>query len=313
MASVIVLGAKGRFGRAAVAAFSAAGWEVTALARSWPVTDAPLRAVSVDVMDAPALARACVGHDVIVNAVHPPYPKWSTDVPRITASVIAAARTSGATVMIPGNLYNYGSDLPSVLDEDTPWRGDIRKGDIRIQMERAFRDSGVPTIVLRAGDFIEAERTGNWFDSHIAARASRGRLVYPGPRDLDHVWAYLPDMARAMVGLAQRREDFAAFEEFGFEGYALTGNDLCALVEQAMGREMRVGRFPWWALRILALGHPLMREVVEMRYLWTRPHRIDGTKLRRTLPEFKPTPASVAIEAALVAQLPADLGATRTA
>ncbi len=138
--------------------------------------------------------------------------------------------------MIPGNVYNYGRAMPPVLTEDTPWRAETRKGKIRIRMENAYRDSGVRTIVLRGGDFLEAAKTGNWFDSHIAAKAWQGKLTYPGPRDIEHAWAYLPDMARALVGLAEKRLEFGAFKEFGFPGLALDGNALIAAVAAVTGK-----------------------------------------------------------------------------
>ncbi|WP_299615412.1 NAD-dependent epimerase/dehydratase family protein [uncultured Tateyamaria sp.] len=291
MASVIVLGAKGRFGRAAAQAFASAGWDVTRAGRGLTGPGC----VEVNAMDADALTHVCAGHDVIVNAVHPPYPEWTAKVPVLTSALIAAARVTDATVMIPGNLYNYGSEVPELLTEDTPWVPNTRKGNIRIRMERAYRDAGVRTIVLRGGDFLEGAKTGNWFDTYIAPKAQQGKLTYPGPRDQVHAWAYLPDMARAMVGLAERRAEFAAFEEFGFGGYALTGNEMIALVEQAVGRPMRVSRLPWFALRVMALWSPLMREVLEMKYLWFRPHAVDGSKLRAALPEFRPTPVQEAI------------------
>lgn len=302
MVSVIVLGAKGRFGRNAVTAFEAAGLDVTALARNWPDGASRTRRVSVDIRDVPALTKACAGHAVIVHAVHPLYHQWTREMPGITAAVIAAARESGATVMIPGNIYNYGATLPEVLREETAWAGNTRKGAVRIRMEDAFRDSGVRTIVLRAGDFFEGTKTGNWFEDHIAAQAPAGKLRYPGPHDLPHAWAYLPDMARAMAGLAERREVFETFEEFGFEGYTLTGEALRELVAQAVGRDVRFVPFPWVGLRLMALGSPMMREVLEMRYLWQRAHRVDGSKLRAALPDFVPTPPEDAFRAALGAR-----------
>jgi len=295
MKSVIVLGAKGRFGGAASDAFSNAGWRVVRAGRGLTGDGS----VSVDATDVAALTAACMGHDVIVNAVHPPYPAWSEAVPHLTDTLIAAARKSGGTVMIPGNIYNYGHDLPVRLTEDTPWVGNHRKAEIRIRMERAYRDSGVPTIVVRGGDFIEASKTGNWFDTYIANKASTGSVCYPGPRDQVHAWAYLPDMARACVALAERRTSFDRFEEFGFGGFALTGDALIDLIAQAVGKPMRTRTFPWWFLNVARLWSPLIREVVEMRYAWEKPHAIDDTKLRAALPDFQYTPASVAIADAL--------------
>ena len=295
MASVIVLGAKGRFGREAAAAFAEAGWIVTRAGRGMTGRGC----VDVDSTDAVALTRACAGTDVIVNAVNPPYHHWARTVPEITRAVIAAAMASGATVMIPGNVYNYGRDLPPVLREDTPWVGNTRKGSIRIRMEEAYRDSGVRTIVLRGGDFLVTEQTGNWFEAHIAPKAHQGKLTYPGPLDQKHSWAYLPDIARALVGLAEMRATFGAFEEFGFEGCTLTGAELVSYVETIIGKPMRVSTLPWFAVRLMGLWSPLMREVIEMRYLWQRPHAIDGAKLRAALPDFQPTPVREVISACL--------------
>lgn len=304
MSSVIVLGAKGRFGRAAVAAFEEAGWAVSELARDWPDDIGRTRRVVADATDPTALTRACMGHDVIVNAINPPYPAWAAQVPLVTTAVIAAARASGATVMIPGNIYNYGCDMPPVLTEGTPWRVKTRKGGIRIRMEQAFRDSGIRTVVLRGGDFLEATKTGNWFDSHIAAKAWQGKMTYPGPRDIEHSWAFLPDMARAMVALAEKRRDFDPFETFGFGGFALDGNALIEAVEAATRQKMRVSTIPWPLMRVLGLFSPQIREVLEMRYLWNVPHRIDGGKLAAALPDFRPTPVKEAI-ARCVTQAPA--------
>ena len=305
MGQVIILGAKGRFGRAAAQAFRAAGWDVTEAARNWASEAQSPKCIEVDVRQEAELAAACHGKDVIVNAVHPPYHHWTREVPKITQAVIAAARSSGASVILPGNVYNYGNDLPPVLREATPWVGNTRKGAIRIRMEHAYRDAGVRTIVLRGGDFIEAERSGNWFDTHIAHKAWAGKLTYPGPRDQVHAWAYLPDFASACVQLAERRDRFQAFEEFGFPGFSLTGHALSDLVGRAVGHEMKVSRFPWFALYIMSLWSPLIREVLEMRYLWSRPHRIDGTKLNAALPDFVPTAPEVAIAAALAPHGPA--------
>ncbi len=301
---VIILGAKGRFGRAAVDAFLDAGWQVRAFARSWKgeTTVTGVEQITGDAFDAKILAEVASGCDVIVNALNPPYPRWRDDLPRLTASVIHAAKKSGASVMIPGNVYNYGAGMPELLSEDTPHEPTARKGRLREEMETSYANAsndGVQTMILRAGDFIERQKTGNWFDSHIAANIGKGRVMYPAALDRLHAWAYLPDSARAMVGLAEKRNDFSNFEQFGFAGYELTGLDLIKAMEKASGRTLRVKSLPWSMVRILGLIMPQMREVVEMRYLWDTPHSIDGEKLAQALPDFEPTPLSLAIADAL--------------
>lgn len=290
--TVLVLGARGRFGRHAAQAFRAAGWRVRALTRGAPA-EAADEAVIGDGASAGDVARAALGVDVIVQGLNPPYPDWARDLPRFTEALLAGARASGATVLLPGNVYGYGSDLPEVLTEETPQRPDTRKGRLRVELEwslHAAAERGeIRAIVLRAGDFIDDRIAGNWLDTHLTKDVARGRFVYPGPLDRAHAWAWLPDLARAAEALAARRAALPPFAAFGFAGVSPTGAELAEAVGRAAGRPMTVRRFPWPLLRLSAPVWPLAREVLEMRYLWERPHRIDGAALARVLPELRAT------------------------
>jgi nucleoside-diphosphate-sugar epimerase len=254
--------------------------------------------MTCDASDKSAVIAAAQGVDVIVHAINPLYPDWATELPIFTANIIAAGIASGATVMIPANVYPFGEDTPVVLREGNAPIPSTRKGAMRVTMESAFEDAakdGLRTIILRGGDYIERTKSGNWFDSHIANKAHKGRFTYPGPMDRVHAWAYLPDMARAMVDLARVRADFPTFTALGFEGYSLTGAELKAAVALAAGRPQKTGSIPWWIIRMVGVFNPLMYELVEMRYLWTTPHRVDGDAMRAVLPDFKPTPLSDAM------------------
>ncbi|MEM8606040.1 MAG: NAD(P)H-binding protein [Myxococcota bacterium] len=301
---VLVIGANGRMGRWAVEAFLERGWIVRAYVRAGSahrVRDGIL-VIEGDAFDGDAVAKAADGVNVIVNAVNPPYDRWETDVPTITQSVLGAARSSGATVIVPGNVYNYGAGMPESLREDTPHDPTTKKGSLREQMETDYRaavDEGVQTLVVRAGDFIERQETGNWFDTYVANKVDCGKVTYPGPMDRVHSWAYLPDLARAMAMLAERRNELAGFETFGFPGFSVTGKELVDAIEEATGRTMRVRGFPWPAVRLLGLFNKQMREVVEMRYLWSVPHGIDGTKMQAALPDFQPNDLQDALREAL--------------
>ena len=290
---VLILGARGRLGRAAHSAFHAAGWTVTAFARHPLSTDTDADWFYGNAFDPKPVAAASEGADVIVNALNPPYHHWSHALPRITTSVLAAARVTGASVLIPGNVYNYGEAMPALLNEQTPHHPTTRKGRLREDMEAAYRDAaqdGIQTIVVRAGDFIERAKTGNWFDTYLTQRISKGVLTYPGPTDLPHAWAYLPDLGRAMAQVAHRRTDLSMFESIGFPGHTFTGAELRDHAATLLGRPVRIRAFPWTMLRLMAIFSPMLREVVEMRYLWNRPHAIDGTKFRRLCPDFAATP-----------------------
>ncbi len=295
---VLILGANGRFGRATHKAFSDAGWDVTALVR--PGKSHTGKTIEADASDPDALAAAAKGFDVIVNALNPPYHKWTEMLPVLTASVIAAARTSGATVLIPGNVYNFGTNPPSLLSTETPQAAAKGKGALRVEMERSFRDApSIRTIILRGGDFIEAEKTGNWFDGQITNKVDKGVITYPGPTDQIHAWAYLPDMARAAVELCEIRETLPRFADVPFAGFALTGDELITAIEAATDNTLKVKTIPWGIMSAVGLFSPVIREVIAMRYLWNKPHQLDGRALDTLLPDFKPTPLNVAMQQVL--------------
>lgn len=279
--SALVLGSHGTFGSAAANSFATAGWQVRRFNQK---TD--------------DLGASAAGVDVIVNGWNPQgYKNWDTEVPRITAEVIDAARASGATVLVPGNVYNFGT-APGPWSETTPQAAHTRKGQIRIDMENTYRAAatdGVRIIVLRAGDYLARESKSSWLPQVITAHIARGRFTYLGNLEINHAWAYVPDMARAALALAERRADLPAYADINFPGYTLTGQDMQSHLEVILGRKLRRTGFPWWAMRLAAPFWTLAGEIHELRYLWDVPHSLDGTLFGELVPDFRATPVRAAL------------------
>lgn len=269
MAVVLILGASGLFGAQAARAFAAAGWEVRRYRRG---TD---------------MAAAAQGADVIVNGLNPPmYHDWARLIPQITAQVIAAARASGAMVILPGNVYVYG-DQSGPWGPDRPHRPCSRKGAIRAAMEAEYRASGLPVIILRGGDYLDENAAGSVMNMVVMKGLARGRLTAIAAPDVPRAYAYLPDMARAAVALAERRADLPRFADLPFAGLAFTLNDWRAVVEWQSGRKMQLQPFAWWQLALLAPFWELAHELREMRYLYETPHHLDPGPLAAVLPDFQ--------------------------
>jgi nucleoside-diphosphate-sugar epimerase len=322
--TVMVLGANGRLGRAAVAAFAAAGWAVRAVVRphghraapaAWP---AGVRLVSADALDTDALAPAAQGVDVIVNALNPDYTQWDRLLPPLTAAVIALAERSGTTLMLAGSVYNFGKQLPPVLTEDTPFVGNHPKARQRIALEAALAEAaaqrGVRSIVIRAGDFLGDE--GTWIDLAMAKGLARGRFVQPGATDLQHAWAWLPDLAQVFVRVAGiARADRAAaggqavlpaHAVLHYAGLTLTGAQLQQAFEAALGRPLQTAGLPWWLLRLVSPVAAMPRALLEMRHLWQRPHQLDETRLAALIGPVPHTPLDAVVRECL-ARLPENL------
>lgn len=280
--SVLILGGTGRFGRHATLAFETLGWDVHQYNRDSGILDSSAR-----------------GMDVIVNAWNPQYPDWAKDVPEITRKVIKAAKSSGATVIIPGNVYVFGEDAPDVYDENTPHRATNGLGRIRIEMERAYKDAGVKTIIIRAGDFIDTQASGNWFDMMLTPKLDKGKFIYPGDADAVHAWAWLPDVTRAAALLAEKRDELPVFCDVPYGGYAITGNELRREIEAVVGRNVTLKQMGWLPIQIAKPFWKLAKYILEMRYAWSKPHRLSNHRLKALLPDFEPTPLKQALAQAL--------------
>lgn len=267
MSVVLIAGASGLFGSHASTAFAAAGWQVRHYQRG---TD-----------------MAAQGADVIVNAMNPPnYHNWAQVIPQITAQVLDAARKTGATILVPGNVYNYGT-AAGPWGPDTPQNPQTRKGKIRVQMEAEYRASGLPVIILRGGDYLDADGRAQGMRHNLAALA-KGKITPFGAPDVPRAYAYLPDMAQAAVMLAERRADLPRFADIPFAGVTFSMTDMRTAFEHMSGRRLRFGKFPWAVMRLTAPFWEMARELLEMRYLHDLPHRLDPAPLAAILPDFKP-------------------------
>jgi nucleoside-diphosphate-sugar epimerase len=302
---ILILGAAGRLGYVAAQTFRDAGWRVASLVRP----GAPARAASgtesieIDALDHAAVAEAARGSGVVLHALNPTITDWGKLALPLAYSAVTAAETAGATLIFPGNLYNYGSPMPPVIDERTPMRASSHKGRLRIAIEdrlqEAAEERGVHTVILRAGDFFGGGGRGSWLDLVITKDLAKLRLAYPGPLDVMHAWAYLPDLAATLVRLAAIRETLRPFATFGFPGHAVTGEEFTRALAKAVRNRLRVTRMSWWLIHALSPFMPLPKELSELHYLWREPHRISGDTLDVAIGEIPHTPLDVAAARAI--------------
>lgn len=312
--SVLILGARGRLGLAAAGAFAQAGWTVHAQVR--PGASGPAIAgvqwLGARPDDTAALAAWARDAQVVVQGLNPVYTHraWRAELPRLTQAAIDVSRALGATLMLPASVYNFGAGMPPVLHEDTPQVPTTLKGRLRIATERqileAAQDGALKAVVIRAGDFFGGGR-GAWLDLVMAKELARGKFTYPGPLDVPTAWAFLPDLARSFVAVAEQQHRLPAFETLHFRGHALTSQDWAAAAgaiaqEQGWlrnGAALRVASLSWPMMRLLALFMPTIAAACEMRYLWRTPHALANDRLLALIGDEPRTPFAVALRAAL--------------
>jgi nucleoside-diphosphate-sugar epimerase len=309
---VLVLGAAGGVGGEIARQMRDTGWEVRAMKRGL-AGEGGLRDginwVGGDALNGEDVRSAARGASVIVHAVNPPgYRNWAKLVVPMVDNTIAAARRVGATVVLPGTVYNFGPDAFPVLHEDSPQHPVTRKGAIRVELEerlRAYAERGGRVLIVRSGDFFGPSAGNNWFSQGLIKPGQPVRTVYrPGAPGVGHEWGYLPDVARTVVELLEKGaalEPFARFHMAGHwdsDGTHMTGA-IARVVAKRTGVEPRVLDFPWWLVKWGAPFNTTLREMQEMRYLWQKSLWMENARLEAVLGREPHTPWDVAVEATL--------------
>jgi len=310
-APTLILGGTGGFGRAMVREMLHRGQPARCLVRNLDRAatllgeDPGLELIQGDAQDQKTVVKAAEGCRAIIHAINYPYPKWVPNMARAIAHVIAAARVSNATILFPGNVYGLGPQCSAPLAEDAPNHPAGHKGELRVTLEdsllHATEEGSVRVIVLRAGDYF-GPTVRNGLVDPIFANAVAGKAIRTfGNLEAAHQWAYVPDLACAALELLEMEASLRAFEVFHFAGYVATPEQ--DFLEQVAGQAGHSGLairvIPWSALKLAAMFDATVRELMELRYLFDQSVILEGSKLRKTLPDFKETPIAEAIRVTL--------------
>ena len=299
--NVTVLGSNGHLGNAAIVAFHQAGWAVTGLGRSNRRPIAGTQFIAGDADDLDVVKAAIADADVVVHGLHLRYDRWGNGRAEAQLQVVLdAMKGSGKTLLFPGTIYNYRAG-DRLVGPDLRQEAEAPRGAIRIRLEqmlaRAAREDGFQVIILRAGDFYGPGNRGEWFEAAMLMDHAKGKVYHMADLDLRHSWAYLPDLGRAFVALAEKRSDVARFENFHFAGHWVSHRQMMTAIRKAVPRPLEPAPLAWWMLRAVGLVNPVMRDIYRMRYLWLNEMELVDRRLDAMLgPDFV-TPFEQAVAA----------------
>ena len=282
--TILVIG-YGAVGRPVVQALLQRGEAVRVAQRS-PIADLPQGATYMpcDVLDAASVRNAVQGAAQVVLAVGFTYDSrlWRAVWPKTIGNLIEACAETGARIVFVDNLYQLGP-------QTEPRREDMKLADVgekpRILAEvtRAWMAASaagrVRMAALRCTDFY-GPGVGV---SHLGASAfgslAQGKpALLIAPPDTPHDFAYVPDIARAVVTLLDAPDD--AFGQVWNMPCApiRTPRDILRLGAAAIGVKPRVTAVPFWLLPLLGLAVRFMKEVADVGFTWDRPYEVDARK-----------------------------------
>lgn len=244
-------------------------------------------AIIADAADVDAVTRAADGAETIFVVTNPPYTTWPRDWPPVFDAAITAAERTGASLVVMGNLYPYGSPN-GPMTEHTPELTTETKGLVRKAgwhaVREATREGRIRGVEVRASDYFGAGSGGTahlgeaFFTRILSSKTARG----VGDVDLEHSWSYVPDIVTTLSAAA----DWSG--EWGRIWHVPSGTphpraEIAAQLNALYGTTGEAAAYPQWMLRALGTFSPMMREIAASSYQFTVPYVIDAAETSRLL------------------------------
>jgi nucleoside-diphosphate-sugar epimerase len=307
-----VLGASGGIGSAVVRELSTRGYRVRAVSRRGNVpgvidgsTGPAVTPIAADIANAEQLHEAVAGSQIVFHCAAPAYHRWVAELPAMTDAVITSATDAGSRLVVADNLYMYGPHIHGSGDrplrEDLPYTATGRKGRVRAAVaERllaAHASGRLPVTLGRLSDYYGPGGLNTNAGARVFDRARAGKKVrLIGRLDVPHTWAYLPDVARCLVTLAESAPAYGQAWHLP-AAPALTGREFLDLVFASAAQPIRTGTVSSAVLRVGGVFNATIRELPENLYQFERPYVVDDSAYLDAFGPFECTPHAAAIAA----------------
>lgn len=281
MSTFLVAGA-GPVGATIASKLANNGHRVTVLTRSGTGPSHPnITLVKGDASDPAVVAAAARGTAAIFNCVNPPYHRWAQDWPALHQSLLTGAESAGSVLTMMDNLYAFGPGTPMPMTEHSVMRATGTKGAVRRAMAEqllaAHEEQRARTTLVRASDFFGPGVTGSAFGERVLPKVLAGKKVgLLGSLDVPHAVSYMPDVADTMIAAATNPAAWGRAWQVP-NAPALTQRQLIDAFAAAAGTTACVGALPKFALNVLGIFVPMMRELKETWYQFDQPWTTDST------------------------------------
>ena len=305
---MLVLGASGFVGAAAVEAASLAGWQVRGAGHRRPVGCAD--ALSVDLADPKSLRVACRGADVVIHAAGLAHVRRSAERGadfeavnvRGTAAVVEAAAAGGVRrLLIVSSVSVYGdaTSLAAAVDETAPCRPTSRYARSKLAAEavasEAAASAGLEVVVVRLATVYGPGDPGNV--ARLMRIIDQGRFIWIGTGENRKTLIHVADVGRALTAAA------ALGGPSGTYNLAASPVSMACVVGElarALGRSIPTIRVPAGpalaATRVLGVLGSRGLAIADTVAKWTMEDVYDGSRFQETF-GWRPTvPLGVGIQ-----------------
>ncbi|CAK9023688.1 Oxidoreductase HTATIP2 [Durusdinium trenchii] len=309
MDKVVIVGANGPTGQALIDELvgQSAAAEIVACGRSGivrkgaadsdVVKPAALDIVAPDAGD--KLAALSQGASVVFCCVGLEYKGsvWSRDWPKVGQALVEGCSKSGATLVFLDNLYAFGPegmDKMPLKESDSEFTkvSSKKKPFVRAQLDRtllqAHADGKCKVALVRASDFygprVTMSMLGLVFEDVVIKK--KKPMVLGNP-DLRHAQTYVPDIAKALVAVAQ---DSSAWGRAWHvpNAPAISLRESINRINKLNDKsgEAKFMQLDGMLLSVLSIFMGPVKELKEMIYAWKGEYTVDSSEFAAKFPQL---------------------------
>lgn len=290
----------GPVGRAVVGELVGRGVRVRVVNRSGEVGGLPggVEVVGGDAANRGFAREAAAGAGVVYSCVGVAYERFVEEFPRLQAGVLEGAAGVGARLVALDDCTLYGPAGGKPLTEGRPYLATTARGRVRGRMAeellRAHEKGRLEVAIGRAADLFGPGVGEAVMGARVFRPALEGEAApVLGDPDALHTYAWVPDLARALVMLGQRDE--APGRAWHLPApETVTTRQFVERVFRECGHEPEIRVVPKLMVRFLSWFKPAMKEPLDHWYLYQEPVVVDHSDFDETFGHHA-TPLETAI------------------
>lgn len=218
--------------------------------------------------------------ELVFSCTDVPYQFWSKFYPLLSSATVEGLKHSHAKLVFADNMYSYGNLKGKLIHEGLSHNAHTHKGKIRAALIKNFELNAVNdrVVIVKAADFIGPRIEKGVFGVDFLKNIYRNKTVnLPGKTVIPHHFTFIEDFAKAMVMVAFEPDAYNQIWHVP-NAPAIAQNEWIELFIQQTGLRIKYRSIPKFAVGLVGLFDPFVKELKELSYQFEYPYLVDAQK-----------------------------------
>jgi nucleoside-diphosphate-sugar epimerase len=282
-----ILGANGVIGRELSKNLVAYTKDIRQVSRNPKKVNESDQLFSADLLDYAQVEKAVAGSDVVYLLAGLVYHAnvWQEQWPKVMRHTIDACKKHSSKLVFFDNVYAYGR-VQGTMTEQTPFNPNSKKGEVRAKIATTLLDEvkakNLDAMIVRAADFYGPGALTSLTNETVASKLkSGGSSQWIGNPKAIHTFTYTPDAGKTVAILGNTPSAYNQTWHALTSKEKMTGEEYVRIACEIMHKPYKLQTLPAWAVSVLGLFIPVLREFKEMMYQFDYDYIFDSTKFEK--------------------------------